>query len=74
MCSELRSIGGLNAGDTSLVSVPVTVHVVPTPPRNKRLLFDQAHSVRYPPSYAPRDNLAVTDEMLDWTGDHLHTK
>ena len=29
--------------------------------------------MRYPPSYAPRDNLAVTDEMLDWTGDHLHT-
>ena len=21
----------------------------------------------------PRDNLAVTDELLDWTGDHLHT-
>ena len=34
---------------------------------------DQAHSVRYPPAYVPRDNLAVTDELLDWTGDHLHT-
>ena len=29
--------------------------------------------MRYPPSYAPRDSLAVTDEMLDWTGDHLRT-
>ena len=47
-----------------------------TPLRASRIIAlagEQAHSVRYPPSYSPRDNLAVTDEMLDWTGDHIHT-
>ena len=29
--------------------------------------------MRYAPTYVPRDNLAVTEELLDWTGDHLHT-
>ena len=53
--------------------MPLTVRLSKPPPRERRLLFDQWHSVRYPPAYVPRDDLAVTDEMLDWTGDHLHT-
>lgn len=37
--------------------LPITVSVVRTPPRERRLLWDQFHSVPYPPVYAPRDNL-----------------
>ncbi|CAM9955286.1 unnamed protein product, partial [Hapterophycus canaliculatus] len=37
--------------------LPITVNVVRTPARNRRLLWDQFHSVPYPPVYAPRDYL-----------------
>ena len=47
---------------TSTVIVPVRVRVVPTPPRNRRLLLDLYHNLRYPPAYLPRDNLAVRRE------------
>ncbi|KAA8534974.1 hypothetical protein F0562_029977 [Nyssa sinensis] len=47
--------------------------VVPTPPRSKRLLWDQFHSIKYPPGYIPRDSLDVRNDILDWHGDHLHT-
>ena len=60
------------AGDdeiTSTVTIPVVARVVPTPPRGKRLLWDQRHSVRYPPSYLPRDSLAVKHDVLDWHGE-----
>ena len=70
---ELEAQGGLHDGTVSELIIPLTVRIVPTPPRSKRLLFDQWHSVNYPPAYLLRDNLAVTDELLDWSGDHLHT-
>ncbi|KAL2607535.1 hypothetical protein R1flu_026108 [Riccia fluitans] len=54
-------------------SLPVKVNVVPTPAREKRILWDQFHSVRYPPGYIPRDSLDVRNDILDWHGDHLHT-
>ncbi|KAM7276499.1 hypothetical protein ACFE04_018365 [Oxalis oulophora] len=47
--------------------------VAPTPPRFKRVLFDQFHSIKYPPGYIPRDSLDVRNDILDWHGDHLHT-
>ncbi|XP_028751917.1 subtilisin-like protease SBT6.1 [Neltuma alba] len=47
--------------------------VVPTPPRSKRILWDQFHSIKYPPGYIPRDSLDVRNDILDWHGDHLHT-
>ncbi|XP_048321054.2 subtilisin-like protease SBT6.1 isoform X2 [Ziziphus jujuba] len=47
--------------------------VVPTPPRPKRVLWDQFHSIKYPPGYIPRDSLDVRNDILDWHGDHLHT-
>ena len=53
--------------------LPLKVAVVPTPPRDKRILWDQFHSVRYPPGYIPRDSLDVRSDILDWHGDHLHT-
>ncbi|XP_024964331.1 subtilisin-like protease SBT6.1 isoform X1 [Cynara cardunculus var. scolymus] len=47
--------------------------VVPTPPRSMRVLWDQFHSIKYPPGYIPRDSLDVRNDILDWHGDHLHT-
>ncbi|XP_058763915.1 subtilisin-like protease SBT6.1 isoform X1 [Vicia villosa] len=47
--------------------------VVPTPPRAKRILWDQFHNIKYPPGYIPRDSLDVRNDILDWHGDHLHT-
>lgn len=47
--------------------------VVPTPPRSRRLLWDQFHNIKYPPGYIPRDSLDVRNDILDWHGDHLHT-
>jgi membrane-bound transcription factor site-1 protease len=58
---------------TSDVAVPVTFHIAPTPPRERRLLWSQYHSVRYPPGYVPRDNLDAKADILDWHGDHPHT-
>ncbi|KAL0019909.1 hypothetical protein WJX77_006101 [Trebouxia sp. C0004] len=57
----------------SSVTVPITVHIIPTPPRAKRVLWDQFHSMRYPPAYIPRDSLDVRNDILDWHGDHPHT-
>mmetsp|Transcript_40415 Transcript_40415/g.102302 ORF Transcript_40415/g.102302 Transcript_40415/m.102302 type:complete len:1225 (-) Transcript_40415:14-3688(-) len=61
------------ATQTSKVSVPVKVNIIPTPPREQRVLWDQFHSIRYPPGYIPRDNLDVHADILDWHGDHPHT-
>ena len=37
------------------------------------MLWDQFHSLRYPPAYIPRDSLDVRNDILDWHGDHPHT-
>jgi membrane-bound transcription factor site-1 protease len=57
----------------SKVVWPVKAEVIPTPPKSQRVLWDQFHSVRYPPAYIPRDDLSVRHDILDWHGDHLHT-
>uniref|UniRef100_A0A7N0TYX2 Uncharacterized protein n=2 Tax=Kalanchoe fedtschenkoi TaxID=63787 RepID=A0A7N0TYX2_KALFE len=49
------------------------IKVIPTPPRARRLLWDQFHNIKYPPGYIPRDSLDVRNDILDWHGDHLHT-
>lgn len=54
------------AGQTSTVKLPVKVKVIPTPPRSKRVLWDQYHNLRYPPGYFPRDNLRMKNDPLDW--------
>ena len=36
---EIEAVGDLNARATSAVIVPVVVHIVPTPPRHRRLLY-----------------------------------
>ena len=70
---EVASETAASDAHPAVVRVPLAVRVVPPPPRKRRLLVDQWHSLAYPPAYLPRDNLAVTDEMLDWNGDHMHT-
>ncbi|XVF34841.1 hypothetical protein REPUB_Repub18cG0093000 [Reevesia pubescens] len=63
-------------GEVSRISTCVLqlkLNVVPTPPRSKRVLWDQFHSIKYPPGYIPRDSLDVRNDILDWHGDHLHT-
>lgn len=62
-----------SSGETSDVTFSVQVSVVTTPPRHKRLLWDQFHSISYPSGYIPRDNLDVKSDPLDWNGDHPHT-
>ncbi|XP_055692717.1 membrane-bound transcription factor site-1 protease isoform X1 [Lutzomyia longipalpis] len=57
----------------STVSFPLRVRVIPKPPRDKRILWDQFHSLRYPPGYLPRDNLKIKADPLDWRADHIHT-
>jgi len=62
-----------NEDRVSTVNIPVHVAVIPTPARNRRILWDQFHNIQYPAGYFPRDNLAVTTNPLDWNGDHIHT-
>ncbi|CAK8693279.1 unnamed protein product [Clavelina lepadiformis] len=65
-----------NSKDEDLVSVLklfVKARIIPTPPREKRILWDQFHNLRYPPGYFPRDNLRMKNDPLDWNGDHIHT-
>ncbi|XP_061343832.1 subtilisin-like protease SBT6.1 isoform X1 [Gastrolobium bilobum] len=57
----------------SICMLQLKLKVVPTPPRSKRILWDQFHSIKYPPGYIPRDSLDVRNDILDWHGDHLHT-
>ncbi|XP_032675989.1 membrane-bound transcription factor site-1 protease [Odontomachus brunneus] len=57
----------------STIKLPLKAKVIPTPPRHKRILWDQYHNLRYPPGYFPRDDLRVKNDPLDWNGDHIHT-
>ncbi|XP_075216075.1 membrane-bound transcription factor site-1 protease isoform X1 [Lycorma delicatula] len=58
---------------TSTIKLAIKVQIIPTPPRQKRILWDQYHNLRYPPGYFPRDNLRTKNDPLDWNGDHIHT-
>ncbi|XP_033110003.1 membrane-bound transcription factor site-1 protease-like isoform X1 [Anneissia japonica] len=65
-----------NGEDTprqSHLKLPIKVKIIPTPPRSRRILWDQYHNLRYPPGYFPRDNLRMKNDPLDWNGDHIHT-
>lgn len=64
---------GSNQTHASEVRLPLTIKVTPRPPRHKRILWDQYHSLRYPPGYIPRDNLKIKTDPLDWRADHIHT-
>ncbi|KAK4349041.1 hypothetical protein RND71_031796 [Anisodus tanguticus] len=58
---------------SSTCVLQLKLKVVPTPPRSVRILWDQFHSIKYPPGYIPMDSLDVRNDILDWHGDHLHT-
>ncbi|XP_071958480.1 membrane-bound transcription factor site-1 protease-like isoform X2 [Antedon mediterranea] len=64
---------GEDAPRRSHLKLPIKVKIVPTPPRSRRILWDQYHNLRYPPGYFPRDNLRMKNDPLDWNGDHIHT-
>ncbi len=53
------------------IKLPLKVKIIPTPPKSKRILWDQYHNLRYPPGYFPRDNLHMKNDPLDWNGDHI---
>ena len=55
------------------LSLPLRVQIIKPPARQKRILWDQFHSLAYPAGYFPRDDLQMTDDPLDWNGDHPHT-
>lgn len=57
----------------STAELPIKVKVIPTPPRSRRVLWDQFHNVRYPSGYVPRDRLRERGDPLDWNADHVHT-
>lgn len=57
----------------SNASMELYANIIPTPDRAKRILWDQFHSIKYPPAYVPRDDLSVSSDILDWHGDHPHT-
>lgn len=58
----------------SELSLPVTVRVMPTPPRKRRLLWDIGHSMMYPRGgYVPKDSFEQKKDFLDLNGDHPHT-
>ncbi|XP_030372452.1 membrane-bound transcription factor site-1 protease [Scaptodrosophila lebanonensis] len=71
---SIESIGsGKNESHISEIHFPIVVKITPKPPRHKRILWDQYHSLRYPPGYIPRDDLKVKSDPLDWRADHIHT-
>lgn len=72
---NVESPPGEGEGDLRRFSIelPLKARVIPTPPRGKRILWDQYHNLRYPPGYLPRDDLRAKNDPLDWNGDHIHT-
>lgn len=70
---RVGTVGAAEHLRVSEVAVPVRAKLVERPPRHRRVLWDQFHSIQYPSGYIPRDDLDVSDDILDWHGDHLHT-
>lgn len=70
---ESPSDDGDSTTKRSHIKLPIRASIIPTPPKHKRLLWDQFHNLRYPPGYFPRDNLRMKTDPLDWNADHIHT-
>ena len=62
--------GRTSQWETHSVSIAYSLSIIPTPPRWRRVLWDQFHSLSYPLGYFPRDDLERDGDMLDWFGDH----
>ncbi|QDZ20650.1 subtilisin-like protein [Chloropicon primus] len=54
------------------VRIDIKLRVEPTPPRSKRVLWDDYHSLQYPYAYIPKDAAHET-HTYDFQGDHPHT-
>eukprot|EP01094_Clydonella_sp_ATCC50884_P027382 TRINITY_DN7845_c0_g1_i2.p1 TRINITY_DN7845_c0_g1~~TRINITY_DN7845_c0_g1_i2.p1 ORF type:complete len:971 (+),score=167.58 TRINITY_DN7845_c0_g1_i2:79-2991(+) len=59
--------------ETYEVLLPLRVDIIPTPAREKRILWDQFHSLHYPRAFFPRDHVWSKVDPFDWNGDHIHT-
>ncbi len=70
-CPPDPDLGRLEASRLS-ASLPVAVSVIPTPERQRRVLWDTLRGLAYPAAFAPRDSLDHGDP-LDWNLDHPHT-
>ena len=57
------------SGEGQWVAWPVSVEIAEKPDKKRRLLWDASHSLTYPPSFSPRDNLNQNADLLDWNGD-----
>ena len=55
------------------VKLPFKARVVATPPRAKRILWDDYHNIQYPPLYVPIDDKSAGGDHFDWNGDHPHS-
>lgn len=64
---------GAHRGEARTLELPLLATLVPTPPRAQRLLWDQAHTVNYPPAYIPADQTASAPDSAD-AGGHSHPK
>lgn len=69
--SSSEDEGNTNSTLISELILPIKAKIIPTPPRNKRILWDQFHNLRYPPGYFPRDDLRIKYDPLDWNADHI---
>jgi len=59
-----------------LTQFKIIVDFIATPERNKRLLFDQFHSLNYPENgFIWKDNILEDpeEEPFEWLGDNLFT-
>ena len=57
-----------------ILDFPLNFDFIKTPPREKRLLWDQFHNMKFPESnYIPRDSLTNYDYPYEWHGDHPYT-
>lgn len=66
----VESMEGKNLLKTEL-TFPMKIKIISTPPRSKRILWDQFHNLRYPSGFFPRDNLQMMNDPLDWNADHI---
>ena len=52
----------------------INLDYIKTPPRAKRVLIDQYHSLKYPENgYILRDSLLNSEYPYEWNGDHIFT-
>ena len=59
-----------------MTQLKILIDFIPTPPREKRILFDQYHSLNYPENgFIWKDNIDefFDEDPFEWLGDSLFT-